>query len=141
LYRSWIGATTARKTERVAIINEVRVSLEELKHMVGADGARLTVLVLPILRPLNDWNAEYRENRRHILDILGSLQLRYFDLLEPLNQRPMVSLVEAATIFWHRVEVAKYFGAFGGRSLRVRMGYEFLGDTKQNPRDVCRQVN
>ena len=43
--------TTARKTERVAIINEVRVSLEELKRMVDADGARLTVLVLPILRP------------------------------------------------------------------------------------------
>ena len=104
LYRSWIGVTTARKTERVEIINEVRVSLAELKRMVYADGARLTVLVLPILRPLNHWNAEYRENRRRILDILGSLRVRYFDLLEPLNQAfaDGVSVVEKGDdLFWH----------------------------------------
>jgi hypothetical protein len=116
LYRSWIGVTTARKTERAAIVSEVRVSLEEMKRMVDADGARLTVLVLPILRPLNDWNAEYRESRRHILDILGSLQLRYFDLLEPLNQALAdgVATVEAGDdLFWHPSrEVAKYFGAY-----------------------------
>ena len=115
-YRSWIGVTTARKTERVGIINEVRVSLEELKQLVDADGARLTVLVLPILRPLNEWNAEYRENRRRILDILGSLRVRYFDLLEPLNQAfaDGVSVVEQGDdLFWHPSrEVAKYFGAY-----------------------------
>ena len=101
LYRSWIGLTTSRKTKRVEIVNEVRASLEELKRMVDADGARLTVLVLPILRPLNDWNADYRENRRRILDILGSLRLRYFDLLEPLNQAIAdgISVVEKATTF------------------------------------------
>ena len=116
LYRAWIGVTTARKTERVEIINEVRGSLAELKRMVEADGARLTVLVLPILRPLNHWNAEYRENRRRILDILGSLRLRYFDLLEPLNQAfaDGVSVVEAGDdLFWHPSrEVARYFGAY-----------------------------
>jgi hypothetical protein len=116
LYRSWIGVTTARKTERGAIIKQVRASLDELKRMVDADGARLTVLVLPILRPQNDWSAEYRENRRHILDILESLQLRYFDLLEPLNQAfaDGVSTVEAGDdLFWHPSrEVAKYFGAY-----------------------------
>jgi hypothetical protein len=115
-YRSWIGVTTARKAERVGIISEVRVSLEELKHMVDADGAHLTVLVLPILRPLNDWSAEYRENRRRILDILGSLRVRYFDLLEPLNQAfaDGVSVVEKGDdLFWHPSrEVAKYFGAY-----------------------------
>src|SRR5262249_38665878 len=99
-----------------AIINDVRVSLEELKRMVDADGARLTVLVLPILRPLNDWNAEYHENRRRILDILGSLRIRYFDLLEPLNQAlaDRVSVVEENdNLFWHPSrEVAKYFGAY-----------------------------
>src|SRR5262245_14135753 len=115
-YRFWIGLTTARKTERTAIINDVRSSLEELKLMVDADGARLTVVVLPILRPLGDWNAEYRENRSRILDILASLQLRYFDLLEPLNQALTdgVSTVEAGDdVFWHPSrEVAKYFGAY-----------------------------
>ena len=116
LYRSWIGVTTARKTKRVEIVNEVGASLEELKRMVDADGARLTVLVLPILRPLNDWNADYRENRRRILDILGSLRLRYFDLLEPLNQAfaDGISVVETGDdLFWHpSPEVAKYFGAY-----------------------------
>jgi hypothetical protein len=115
-YRSWIGMTTARKTERVAIINEVRVSLAELKRMVDADGARLTVLVLPILRPVSDWSAGFLENRRRILDILGSLQVRYFDLLDPLNQALAdgVSVVEEGDdLFWHpSPEVAKYFGAY-----------------------------
>jgi hypothetical protein len=116
LHRVWIGVTTARKTERAEIINEVRESLEELKRMVDADGARLTVLVLPILRPLNHWNAEDRENRRRILDILGSLRIRYDDLLEPLNQAfaDGVSVVEAGDdLFWHpSPEVARYFGAY-----------------------------
>src|SRR5215475_3881599 len=115
-YRTWIGMTTVRKTERLAIINDVRASLEELKHMVDADGARLTVLVLPILRPVSDWNAQYHENRRRILEIVGSLQLRYFDLLEPLNQALAdgVSVVEEGDdLFWHPSrEVAKYFGAY-----------------------------
>jgi hypothetical protein len=115
-YRSWIGLTTVRKTERVEIINEVRASLEELKRMADADGARLTVLVLPILRPINHWNAEYRENRRRILDILESVRLRYFDLLEPLNQAftDGISVVETGDdLFWHPSrEVAKYFGAY-----------------------------
>jgi hypothetical protein len=115
-YRSWIGMTTARKTERVAIINEVRVSLAELKRMVDGDGARLTVLVLPILRPVSDWRAEFLENRRRILDILGSLQVRYFDLLEPLDQALAdgVSVVEEGDdLFWHPSrEVAQYFGAY-----------------------------
>ena len=116
LYRSWIGVTTARNTKRVEIVNEVGASLEELKRMVDADGARLTVLVLPILRPLNHWNAEYLENRRRILDILRSLRLRYFDLLEPLNQALAdgISAVETGDdLFWHpSPEVAKYFGAY-----------------------------
>lgn len=115
-YRSWIGLTTARKTERAAIINDVRASLEELKRMVYADGARLTVLVLPILRPVSDWNPQYRENRGRILDILASLQLRYFDLLEPLNQALTdgVPTVEAGDdVFWHPSrEVANYFGTY-----------------------------
>src|SRR5262245_30857172 len=68
-YRFWIGVITARQTERTAIINDVRSSLEELKLMVDADGARLTVLVLPILRPASDWSAQYRENRGQILKI------------------------------------------------------------------------
>ena len=115
-YRFWIGVFTARKTERPAIISEVHGSLEELKRMVETDGARLTVLVLPILRPLNDWSAGFLENRRRILDILGSLQVRYFDLLEPLDQALAdgVSVVEEGDdLFWHPSrEVAQYFGAY-----------------------------
>jgi hypothetical protein len=84
--------------------------------MVTVDGAQLTVLVLPILHPVSAWKPEDREYRRLILDILESLRLRYFDLLEPLNE----ALADGAVVtepgdilFWHPSrEVATYFAKY-----------------------------
>ena len=53
-YRYWLGLVTPKKTARSEIIAEVRASLTDLQRMVGVDRARLTVLVLPILRPYSD---------------------------------------------------------------------------------------
>lgn len=115
-YRYWLGLVTPRKTARSEIIAEVRASLADLERLVVVDGARLTVLVLPILQPVSDWKPEYREYRRLILGILESLRLRYFDLLEPLNNALADGAVVAETgdkLFWHPSrEVASYFAKY-----------------------------
>jgi hypothetical protein len=112
-YRYWLGLVTPRKTARSEIIAEVRASLADLERMVAVDGARLTVLVLPILRPVSDWKPEYREYWRLILGILESLRLRHFDLLKPLHEALADGLVVAETgdnLFWHPSrDVASYF--------------------------------
>jgi hypothetical protein len=115
-YRYWLGLMTPKKTARSEIIAEVRASLTDLAHMVAVDGARLTVLVLPILQPVSAWKPEYREYRRLILGIIESLRLRYFDLLEPLNEALADGVVVAETgdnLFWHPSRaVASYFAKY-----------------------------
>ena len=115
-YRYWLGLVTPKKAARSEIIAEVRASLADLQRMVAVDGARLTVLVLPILQPISAWKPQDREYRRLILDILASMRLRYFDLLEPLNE----ALAEGAVVvepndalFWHPSrEAATYFARY-----------------------------
>jgi hypothetical protein len=115
-YRYWLGLVTPKKTARSEIIAEVRASLVDLERLVAVDGARLTVLVLPILQPVSDWKPEYREYRRLILGILESLRLHYFDLLEPLNEALADGAVVAETgdnLFWHPSrEAASYFAKY-----------------------------
>jgi hypothetical protein len=112
-YRYWLGLVTPKKTVRTEIIAEVRASLADLERMVTVDGTRLTVLVLPILQPVSDWKPEYREYRHLILDILGALGIRYFDLLEPLNEALVNGVVVAEPgdhLSWHPSrEAAAYF--------------------------------
>jgi hypothetical protein len=129
-YRYWLGLVTPKQTARAGIIAEVRASLADLAHMVADDGARLTVVVLPILRPISAWLPEYREYRRLILGILASLGLRYVDLLEPLN----AALADGAvvtepgdTLYWHPSrEVAAYFAKY----LRTQHVLDDVGATE-----------
>jgi hypothetical protein len=115
-YRYWLGLVTPKKTARAEIMAEVRTSLADLERVVAIDGARLTVLVLPILQPVSDWQPEYREYRRLILGLLESLRIRHFDLLKPLNE----ALADGAAVtetgdhlFWHPSrEAASYFAKY-----------------------------
>ena len=115
-YRYWLGLVTPRKTARSEIIEEVRASLADLQRVVAADNARVTVLVLPILRPLTDWKPEYKEYRRMILGMLESLRIRHFDLLMPLNEALADGAVVTETgddLFWHpSPDAASYFAKY-----------------------------
>src|SRR5262249_25778238 len=98
------------------IIAEVRTSLADLERLVAVDGARLTVLVLPILQPVRAWKPEDQEYRHLILSILESLRIRSFDLLVPLNEALAAGAVVAETgdtLFWHPSrEAAAYFAKY-----------------------------
>jgi hypothetical protein len=115
-YRYWLGLLSPRKAARSEIIEEVRASLSDLRRGVDVDNARLTVLVLPILRPLNGWKPEYREYRHLILEMLESLRIRHFDLLTPLEEALADGAVVTETgddLFWHPSrDAAAYFAKY-----------------------------
>jgi len=85
-----------------------------LSRGIARDNARLTVLVLPILRSLNDWKPEYREYRRLILEMLESLRIRHFDLLTPLKEALADGVIVTENgddLFWHPSRDAAYYFA------------------------------
>jgi hypothetical protein len=113
-YRYWLGLLSPRKAARSEIIAQVRDSLAGLSRGIARDNARLTVLVLPILRPFNDWKPEYREYRRLILEMLESLHIRHFDLLTPLKEALADGVIVTETgddLFWHPSRDAAYYFA------------------------------
>jgi hypothetical protein len=132
-YRYWLGLVAPQKARRAEIVGEVREGLQDLRRMLEADGARLTVLVLPILRPQGEWKPEYVEYRRLALELLGSLGIRHFDLLEPLNQAMSDGVLVAESddpLFWHPSrEVSEYFA----RYLRAHALLEELDPGEPSP--------
>ena len=102
-YRYWLGLLSPRKAARSEIIEQVRASLADVSRVIAVDNARLTVLVLPILRPLNDWKPEYREYRRLILEM-------------PLKEALADGVVVTETgddLFWHPSrDAASYFAKY-----------------------------
>jgi hypothetical protein len=86
LYRFIVGSTMARRSGGVGIYDEVRSSLRELRDLLDRDGIRLTVLLLPVLQPLEKWSDRQLESRLQAISMLDELHIRYFDLLEPMNE-------------------------------------------------------
>lgn len=89
--------------EREAISNEIRRSLKELRDILTRDDISLTVLVLPIFKPYEDWEPNELESRYEILQILDGLHIRHFDLLEVLNTAIAqgVNIQEKPGDTWH----------------------------------------
>lgn len=108
VYRLLLGAMIEDRRGRAQIVQEVRRHLAELRDCLAADGIALTVLVLPMFRPTEEWRPEEAEARRTILRVLADLQVRHFDLLEPLNEALADGVVvqEAPTDPCHPSEAA-----------------------------------
>jgi lysophospholipase L1-like esterase len=90
VYRAFLGARLSfmRQSEPVgsAIVNEVRTSLAELSELVEDDGAKLSVILFPVLKPVSQWSAVESESRKKSLEILNELDIAYFDLMDDLLQ-------------------------------------------------------
>ena len=90
LYRLYlgclIGLRSAIANPKKEIEAEVAAKMRELRDLLGPDGARLTVLVLPSLRPYEEWTAAEKGSRAKISKILNELGIRYFDLYNALGR-------------------------------------------------------
>jgi hypothetical protein len=85
LYRLFLARTMSASEDAEGIRREVASSLGELKDLVAADGATLTVLVLPYLAPQDQWSDSRLGARQATLEILADLGIRHFDLLGVLR--------------------------------------------------------
>jgi hypothetical protein len=90
-----------------AIVTETRTSFKQLQEYLDFNDVRLTVLVLPILRPENEWRPHEKRARASALAMLEDAGVRYFDLLPTMN----VALAEGIAVeeqpgdWWHPNEI------------------------------------
>ena len=120
-YRLILSATLQKDDDSVLFEGQVREALAELRGLAHEDGARLTVLVLPILEAQEDWTASERRNHDTAIRLLEALGIRYFDLLEPLEDalERGIETNEKAGDSWHPGdEVAQ---VFAGHLLRRQL--------------------
>ncbi len=82
LYRLYQTLTTSEAGDDKGIRKEVACSLKQLREMVAADEATLTVLVFPYLAPPHEWGEWRLGARQTTLGLLEDLQVRHFDLLD-----------------------------------------------------------
>ncbi len=85
VYRLIVGLVLRGAPDEAAFATPVRNALAELKRLAERDGARLTVLVFPIVRDFQRWGPRERRNHRVAIEVLKDLNIRYFDLLDPLK--------------------------------------------------------
>jgi hypothetical protein len=90
VYRVYLGArlslTRQREPVGKGIVDEVRKSLAELSELTAGDGARLSVILLPIFKPVSQWSEVESESRKQSLEILRELGIEHYDLMDVLLQ-------------------------------------------------------
>jgi hypothetical protein len=67
------------------IVREIEDSLFDLKNISIKQGINFTVLLLPILRPYEEWSEQEKMSREISIKIFKDLNIRFFDLMETPN--------------------------------------------------------
>lgn len=112
LYRVWLGLTLEEGAAQASIEREIQASLRELKQRLAADDIPLSVVVLPLLQPLEDWTDAERRARTRILELLAEEGMTHFDLLPVVEQALAEGLEvqDAPGDFWHpNMELSRRF--------------------------------
>ncbi len=82
LYRLWLQQGAAEYERRP---EDVKKDLAELRRLAEEqEGARFSVVLFPILSPLDEWSEREKNSRENALRIFEELDLRYFDPIEAL---------------------------------------------------------
>lgn len=101
IYRCYVGRTWKADQEEKAV--SVRDNLQELQRLVVADGGRLKVILLPLMKPLKDYDQGENWSRNHALSIVKELNLDAIDLAPALEEiLPEKKQVEETVgDYWH----------------------------------------
>ena len=115
LYRIYLGRRRGGNAAIDAVVEETRAAVIEWQRLLAASGVRLTVVVLPLLKPYADWTPGDRLGREQILLTLEEQGIRHIDLL-PVCEQAIADGIdprEAPGDDWHpSAAVADRFGAF-----------------------------
>lgn len=85
LFRVVVGAITHRDGGKERAVAETRRSLAELQATLARDGIRLSVVLLPLMKPYPTWTAAEKRSRARSLEMFDRLNLRYVDLMPALD--------------------------------------------------------
>lgn len=101
IYRCYVGRGWKSDQEEKAV--RVRENLVELQKLVSAGGGRLKVVLLPLMKPLKDYDQGENWSRQHILAIVKELNLDAIDLAPALEEilPQNKQVVETAGDYWH----------------------------------------
>ncbi|NQU39158.1 MAG: hypothetical protein HQ523_04325 [Lentisphaerae bacterium] len=108
IYRMGLGIAKRGNANIDRVTEETGDALRELKTLLTTDGVELTVVVLPFLRPLEQWSAGDRFSHDLIIRMLQEQDIRHFDLLAPCRQaiRDGIDIQETAGDDWHPSQAA-----------------------------------
>lgn len=104
LYRFLLGRNLKGEYNKGgSIAKEVRNSLGELRDVLARDNISLTILVFPLMKPYEKWDPDEKTRQDILLYIVRNLQIRHFDLMEPLQQAiaAKVPLEKNKGDYWH----------------------------------------
>ena len=100
LYRLWLQQGAAEYERRP---EEVSQDLAELRRLSEEQGARFSVVLFPILSPLDEWSEREKNSRKNALRVFQELGLRYFDPIEvlPADAEKFPQLRQEPDDTWH----------------------------------------
>ncbi len=103
LYRLLLGALSQSDASIDRVVRETTDALHRLQVMVADDHARLSVIVLPFLRPLDTWSAGDHMTHRLAIEALTRMGIRHFDMLPVVQAALREGIVasEATGDDWH----------------------------------------
>jgi len=107
LYRLVLGfIISLNDANREEIIQEVKDSLVELREILAEEDVGFTLLVLPYLKPYDEWSQVEQSRREQIVTLLQELDMPHVDLF-PLLEEALadgINIQEEAGDFYHPSE-------------------------------------
>ncbi len=86
VYRLYIRVITSFQPKiNQHIVDEIKNSLQDLNNTLAKKNIRLSVILLPHLDSYPEWSQQDMMARSKIKETLDSLDIVYYDLLEPMN--------------------------------------------------------
>jgi lysophospholipase L1-like esterase len=125
LYRWFLSAGAGGAEEEAipaGVGQEIERALAELRDLVAARGGRLSVLVLPWLRPVAKWPGTYTARRTWILAALERLHITHYDFRSTLE----AALAEGVQVMEKEFDPQHPSAEFGLRMARdlLARGFE-----------------
>ena len=84
IYRHWVASNRTPNTKEVE--RDIRNALERLIDLTDRDGIRLTAIIHPELKPIEDWNSHLVHRHHWAERTLSELGIRTFVLKESLER-------------------------------------------------------
>lgn len=118
LYRLW-RSLASHPAAAPDIQREIQDDLRELRDLVHERGAELTVLVLPWLRPVEQWHPSMPHKHERLLRELSALGIEHYEFLVPLEAALAegVQVTQGPRDYQHPSDE---FGARMAREMRAR---------------------